>query len=66
MLSEYEAAKLQRDMHDELEDATGALLKSVVGLAVIVVLALFGAPLDVRDDAALGEPGAQAAMERRL
>jgi hypothetical protein len=66
MLSEYEAARLQRDMRAELDGATGALLKSVVGLLVVVLLALFGAQPDLRNDTAFGEVGAQAAAERRL
>jgi hypothetical protein len=67
MLTEYEAQKLQRDMHEELDGATGALLKSAIGLLIILALALFGAPLDVPDDAALAQPqpGTQAAVEEQ-
>ena len=65
MLTEYEATKLQRDMHEELDDATGALLKSVIGMLVVVLLALLGPSLDLGHEPAAGQPGAQASMERQ-
>ena len=66
MVSEYEARKLQRDMHDELAGATGALLKSAVGLLVVVLLALLGSTLDLRREPASGQVDAKGAVERRL
>ena len=66
MLSEYEARKLQRDMHDELAGATGALLKSVVGLLVVVLLAIVSPALDPQSELASGQVDAKGAVERRL
>ena len=66
MVSEYEARKLQRDMHDELAGATGALLKSAVGLLVVVLLAIFGPALDPQAEPASGQVDAKGAVERRL
>jgi hypothetical protein len=50
MLTEYEAAKLQRDMRRELEGTTGAVLKSVIGLLVVVLLAVLGSTFDFREN----------------
>jgi len=66
MVSEYEARKLQRDMHDELTGTTGALLKSVIGLLVVILLALLGSTLDLRREPVPGQMDAKGAVERRL
>jgi len=66
MLSEYEARKLQRDMHDELDGPTGAVLKSAVGLLLVVLLAIFGPALDLQYEPASGQVDAKGAVERRL
>jgi hypothetical protein len=50
MLTQYEATKLQRDMRHELEGTTHAVLKSVIGLLVVVLLAVLGSTLDLRED----------------
>ena len=61
MLTEYEASKLQRDMRHELEGTTGAVLKSVIGLLVVVFLALIGSTFDLREDAGSPQASARAA-----
>ena len=58
MLTEYEASKLQRDMRHELDGTTGAVVKSIIGLLVVVLLALLGSTLDLREDT--GSPQASA------
>ncbi|HYC46880.1 MAG TPA: hypothetical protein VED01_15500 [Burkholderiales bacterium] len=43
MISEYEAAKLQCDMRHELDGTAAAVAKSAAGLAILTLVALFGA-----------------------
>lgn len=66
MLTQYEAAKLQRDMRRELDGTTGALLKSVVGLLVVVMLALLGPTLDRPRVADAAQAGTQGSTQPRL
>ena len=61
MLTEYEATKLHRDMRHELEGTTGAVLKSVIGLLVVVLLAVLGSKLNLREDAGSPQASARAA-----
>jgi hypothetical protein len=43
MMTEYEAAKLQRDMHHELDASALTVAKCALGLAIVALVAAFGA-----------------------
>jgi hypothetical protein len=47
MMSEYEAAKLRREMHGELDCGYWVLAKCAVGLVVLVTLAVVSPTLGV-------------------
>lgn len=61
MLTEYEATKLQRDMRHELDGTTSAVLKSVIGLLVVVLLAVLGSTVDFRQENDSPQASARAA-----
>jgi hypothetical protein len=52
MVTEYEAAKLRREMHKELDGSYTTLLKCAVGIVVLVTLAIVSPTLGVQQDAA--------------
>ena len=58
MVSGYEAVKLQRDMHRELDGSSGAVVKCAAGLAIVVLVSLLGSGFDVRDRDAAARAGA--------
>jgi hypothetical protein len=51
MVTEYEAAKLRREMHKELDGAYTTLLKCAVGIVVLVTLAIVSPTLGGEQDA---------------
>lgn len=56
MISEYEAQKLKHNLKHELEGRSGAVWKSALGLAAVLVLTLVGTELDSGPDSSLGGP----------
>jgi hypothetical protein len=50
MVSEYEAAKLRREMHEELNGAYTTLVKCAVGIVVLVTLAIVSPTLGLEQN----------------
>jgi len=50
MVTEYEAAKLRREMHQELDGAYTTLLKCAVGIVVLVTLAIVSPTLGLEQN----------------
>jgi hypothetical protein len=63
MVTEYEAAKLRREMHKELDGAYTTLLKCAVGIIVLVTLAIVSPTLGVQHDDTPQTASTQAAAE---
>jgi hypothetical protein len=52
MVSEYEAAKLRREMHEELNGAYTTVVKCAVGIIVLVTLAIVSPTLGLEQNGA--------------
>ena len=52
MVTEYEAAKLRREMHEEMDGPYTTLLKCAVGIVVLVTLAIVSPTLGMQQDSA--------------
>ena len=65
MISEYEAAKLRRDMENELSEPSTMLVRCAIGLLVVVLLAVVSPSLGTADGAP-GETGATTAQAAEL
>ena len=50
MVSEYEAAKLRREMHEELNGPYTTLVKCAVGIVVLVTLAIVSPTLGLEQN----------------
>jgi hypothetical protein len=51
MISEYEAAKLRREMENELREPSTTLVRCAIGLLVVVLLAVISPSLGTEDGA---------------
>ena len=63
MVTEYEATKLRREMHEELDGAYTTLLKCAVGIVVLVTLAIVSPTLGVEHDSSPQTASAAAAEQ---
>jgi hypothetical protein len=65
MISEYEAAKLRRDMEKELHEPSTTLVRCAIGLLVVVLLAAVSPSLGTEEGAngAAGTTASAAAAD---
>jgi hypothetical protein len=61
MISEYEAAKLRREMENELSEPSTTLIRCAIGLLVVVLLAVVSPSLGTGDAASAGAAPVRAA-----
>lgn len=65
MISEYEAAKLRREMEKELSEPSTTLVRCAIGLLVVFLLAVVSPSLGT-EDGANGAAGATSAAAADL
>lgn len=65
MVSQYEARKLQNDLNPELNATLASVWKCAAGLLVLVMLALLGTGIDLRDDGDVGATAARPSMQHQ-
>jgi hypothetical protein len=61
MISEYEAAKLRREMEKEMHEPSTTLVRCAIGLLVVVLLAVVSPSLGTQDDTSGGAATTSAA-----